>query len=569
MLDDPKQPPDRGGTFPPQAGKTWASVLGSSMKPKNDKNVLEVVLEKDMKGAFIVKDEDCANMMRRMGLDQRPGVEVEEVQICPQGRGVIFITLSKKVEIGRFCRHDVLDVTESGIRSVMVKPAGKREVIVTIRGIHPNTRDDVVLDYLAKFGKLCSTKVVYGVFGDGALKGFRNGDRSYKLEINPSTNLGSYHVIDGQKVTIRYPGQQQTCGRCHRTSQYCKGKGLARRCEAEGGLKVEFTTYILDLWEKIGYSPDNLQLCEDDSLDIDVDQPVQPGLHGETFTPPKVSLNTAKFTGVSVKQFPKDIDSGEIIEFLIECGLPESKTEDITINSRGTAVVRNLENSECLELIAAIHGKTKFDRKLFCNGIVPLTPKKAENSDQICMNPSSPTINPSSEQPTPGSAENVPPKVSVSESSNNENCTSGSTTLNFIHGCSTPSTSCESFSTSQLVRRHSLSILDRSPPPNSLAAELLASSNLTRINSKAIMSDIADIRGSLSDFNSCFESAEDASNHSEDEGVNLKQKDVVEPVTMNEKKRQKKRERKSASTPVKEDFLKKQNVKSSPPPAPN
>ena len=118
---------------------------------------------------------------------------------------------------------------------MMVKPAGIREVIVSIRGIHPNTRDDVVLDYLGKFGQLCSTKVVYGVYGDGALKGFKNGDRSYKLEIKPSSNLGSYHVIDGQKVTIRYPGQQQTCGRCHRTSQDCRGKGVARRCEAEGG----------------------------------------------------------------------------------------------------------------------------------------------------------------------------------------------------------------------------------------------------------------------------------------------------------------------------------------------
>ena len=81
---------------------------------------------------------------------------------------------------------------------MMVKPAGKRDVVVTIKGIHPNTREDVVLDYLGKFGKVCSTKVVYGVFSEGPLKGIINGDRSYKLEIKPSTNLGSYHAIDGQ-----------------------------------------------------------------------------------------------------------------------------------------------------------------------------------------------------------------------------------------------------------------------------------------------------------------------------------------------------------------------------------
>ena len=155
MVDNPKQPPDGEGVG---ERKSYASVLRSSLKQKSDKNVLEVVLEKDVRGAFIVKEQECANMMRRMGLDQRPGVEVEEVQICPQGRGVIFITLKKEVEMSRFCRHDVLDVTESGIRSVMVKPAGKREVVVTIKGIHPNTREEVVLDYIGKFGGSAATR---------------------------------------------------------------------------------------------------------------------------------------------------------------------------------------------------------------------------------------------------------------------------------------------------------------------------------------------------------------------------------------------------------------------------
>ena len=58
--------------------------------------------------------------------------------------------------------------------------------------------------------------MVYGVFG-GALKGMRNGDRSYKVEIKPNVNIGTYHVLDGQKVTVRYAGQQQTCARCFET----------------------------------------------------------------------------------------------------------------------------------------------------------------------------------------------------------------------------------------------------------------------------------------------------------------------------------------------------------------
>ena len=43
---------------------SWAQVLGSNLPSSWNKNVLEVVLEKDDRGAFIVSAVDCANMMR-------------------------------------------------------------------------------------------------------------------------------------------------------------------------------------------------------------------------------------------------------------------------------------------------------------------------------------------------------------------------------------------------------------------------------------------------------------------------------------------------------------------------
>ena len=55
--------------------------------------------------------------------------------------------------------------------------------MVTLREVHPNTPDDYVMDYLAKFGQLVTRKVVY----EGPLAGLRNGDRSYKIEIKPRT----------------------------------------------------------------------------------------------------------------------------------------------------------------------------------------------------------------------------------------------------------------------------------------------------------------------------------------------------------------------------------------------
>ena len=238
--------------------RSWASVLGSNLTMRNNKNVLEVLLEKDSKGYFTVSDSECATMMKKFGLDQ--SVLVEAVQICPGGRGIIYVTLKKEVDISKFCGHEVVEVSASGIRAVQAKPAVKGEVIITVKGLHPNTRDTVVFDYLSKFGKVNTDKVVYGFFQEGPLQGLKNGDRSYKLELKQGSNLGSYHYIDNQKVTMRYIGQQQTCARCFKNPRNCKGRGVAKRCEAEGGMKTEFVDYILDLWKTIGYTPENQDL---------------------------------------------------------------------------------------------------------------------------------------------------------------------------------------------------------------------------------------------------------------------------------------------------------------------
>ena len=223
-IDRPSREEDSGGGGTGSVGrpgKSWAQLLGGSLPSTLNKNILEVVLEKDQRGAFVVSQEDCARLMRKIGLDLHPGVHLECVQVCPNGRGVILITLKDSVKIEQFCRYDVIEVTNSGIRSTIIKPAQKKEVVVTIKGIHPNTRDNTVLEYLAKFGKIVTTKVVHGIFSEGPLEGIKNGDRSFKMEVKAGENIGSYHFIEGQKVSLRYSGQQQTCGRCHEVPQKC------------------------------------------------------------------------------------------------------------------------------------------------------------------------------------------------------------------------------------------------------------------------------------------------------------------------------------------------------------
>ena len=193
-----------GGVGPPGGQKkSWADILGSSLPTEWCKNVLEVTLVKDSKGPFQVSDDECANFMRKIGLNVQNG-QVEAVQICPNGRGIIFLTLKRGEPLENYYIGDVIEVTSTGIRAIDVKPAGKKEIIVTLRGLHPNTKDEGVIAYLSKFGKVVTTRVIYCTYSEGPLKGLKNGDRSYKMELKVNENIGTYHVLHGTKITLRY-----------------------------------------------------------------------------------------------------------------------------------------------------------------------------------------------------------------------------------------------------------------------------------------------------------------------------------------------------------------------------
>ena len=590
----------------PSPKKTFASVLGKGLSPGLDNNVLEVVLEKDSRGSFNVSELECFNLIRMLGLNQKPGVEVLGVQICPSGRGVIYITLKKEVEIGRYCRYDVMDVTSSGIRAVLVKPASKREVVVTLKGIHPNTCDRTVVSYLSKFGQVVGTKVLHSVFSEGPLQGMRNGDRCFKMEIKPETDLGSYHVLDGQRVSLRYPGQQQTCARCLKSSKYCRGKGIAKRCEAEGGLRADFNDYIMEGWRKVGYTPDNkdaMKLAEGGNSELVTQE-------GGSFTPTKSISSTEKFTGVSLKNIPKDTDHGLIVEFLIKAGLPEPKKEFITINAKGTVTIKDLENEECLRLISNIHQKIHLGKKLYCNGVVPLTPVKQGQNDHENVCPASstpstagvplppPAVEPldlteavqppaheitSSGAPSKPSIDADPLKPAGAALPHDHDSQGGNTlahsnlaesdkllppslqieqVLDHVKPTGTADWSVRDIDWScdtddNFVRRHSISLSGRTPPRNSIAAEILANPSQHLISNKSLLTSIKDMKEALSDFNSC-NSTLDSSSSSDcaSETHDLKNSNSV---SIGKKKRKKK-----SKSFERGDFLKKLNTQQSP-----
>ena len=568
---------ERGGkvTMTASGGsKSWASILGKSLAPSLDKNVLEVILEKDSRGGFSVSDTECSNLLRKLGLDQRPGVHIEEVQICPNGRGVIFITLKKGVEIARYCRHEVLDVTASGTRAVHVKPAGRREVVVSIKGIHPNTREEVVLEYLGKFGKVMSSKVIYSLYTEGPLKGFRNGDRNYKMEIKSGsgTLLGSYHVLDGQKVSLRYPGQQQTCARCLEPASKCRGNGIARKCEVEGGVKVDFSDYILKLWETIGYSP---SVKPSQNVDAEHESDLVDQQDGGIFTPVKAQTDSKKFTGISIKGIPKGTDEGEVVELLVKSGLDAANTDKVTFSVNGTVIVREIANEEILGIIGALHAKKFFDKKIYCNGIIPLTPEKGtpkQDSQNRSVHSSpeksenSVELQPSkniaaSPTPTEPSIVKPLPHVEISEPNNFSQSNPEAVSPLPLRGVASPvserwhsqlsdwaTSDWASASNDMVVRRHSISLTNRTPPKGSLASELLGPQYpYLKVRNKSVMSSIKDLQDTLSDFNSCNSTLDSSSSE-----------EVSEEIDAG------KRKKKQGKALGRDYFLKKANTQASP-----
>ena len=106
----------------------------------------------------------------------------------------------------------------------------------------------------------------------------------------------------------------------------------------------------------------------------------------------------------------------------------------------------------------------------------------------------------------------------------------------------------------QVVRRYSLSLCNRTPPRNSLAADILGTKKISLTN-KSLMSSIKDMQEVLSDFNSCQSTLGDSTSSTDD-------LEKSETVSTSRKKRKKKGFSKFDYS--RENFIKKQDTKVSP-----
>ena len=119
--------------------------------------------------------------------------------------------------------------------------------------------------------------------------------------------MGSYHIIAGQKVSVRYRGQDKTCARCHKTESNCPGKAVAKDCTSD---RVLLSNHMKEHWEQVGYKPDTQDLNDVDILEVQIGRK-QPEIPVEDSLRPD---HTSKYTSVLISGFSKTAEESDMTQ---------------------------------------------------------------------------------------------------------------------------------------------------------------------------------------------------------------------------------------------------------------
>ena len=173
--------PGGGGTSAVQTKSSYVGIASLNTSVRENKNLLEIRLDRsDNSVSFNLSQSELDHLLTRLGIDSSHFVGVSS---CPEGKGVVYVTLHPSVNIQRFLNKNESFELKQGIRTGFIRPAGKKEQAVTISGLHPNTKDQAVMKYLSAHGKVSTTdRVIHhifpGVAGSSVCAGKLNGNRT-------------------------------------------------------------------------------------------------------------------------------------------------------------------------------------------------------------------------------------------------------------------------------------------------------------------------------------------------------------------------------------------------------
>ena len=93
--------PGPGGGGPTEVGvrPSYSGITAINKSIRDSKNVLEVRLEKTEGARFNLTLVEIEGLLNKLGIDR---THFEGVSACPEGKGVVYITLHPSVDISRF-----------------------------------------------------------------------------------------------------------------------------------------------------------------------------------------------------------------------------------------------------------------------------------------------------------------------------------------------------------------------------------------------------------------------------------------------------------------------------------
>ena len=350
------------GTAP--AVPSYSERLKSNVKydQRLKRNVLEICLEKTEKDAQIVINGDTiARVLRSLRMNIETELEGAQVQY---GRTpIIHVWCKPEVKLEKFCNDSGI-IVSNGLSTGHIRPAGRRDVMVTIQGLNFNTPDGLVMEYIRKFGgELVSQDVVYRKYKEGLLAGKYTGDRQYRVEFGDSSKkMGTFHYLDGARIKIFYKGNLFTCGRCHRGSNSCKGEAIAKTCMEKGGQRVSLFDHMRTLWDQIDFHPTSFKLPEEEEESGNTDSngkregdkeivelPTVPAV----VNPNVIEEDPEKYVGLGINNLPPDITESEILKFL-----KDEVHEDLEMVNFNVLRPDGTRNGTKVEIFSGLSGPT-------------------------------------------------------------------------------------------------------------------------------------------------------------------------------------------------------------------
>ena len=378
--------------------KTYADTTRVMMQQNQrlDRKVLEITLMRiDGGNRAEVDDDAMANLLtKELGLDLQK--DTTGIQENKMGKYLeVNVWCKNHVDIDELCRGEGIEVCP-GIITKTIRVPGNPEVTVTISGLDFNTPDEMVIEYMEKFGAVMITKkCIYPTHQSGYKKGNRTGDRKFQADFSKAKEaMGQIHFLGGKKIRVSYRGNERSCARCYGGRNNCPGGGNASLCEENYGEKVDLMQHMRSLWTRIGYKPTTFVLPEKD--DDEDEERTKRILDKEYFEPakkskPMITPKRKEFTKVLIDNFPSKVTKEEILEILRMRVNDEFSEDDIEItNVRNNSASALIGPGPSVEVVHKIVEKVDYNiireeafpnRRLFARKLKPAPKRKGHDEE--------------------------------------------------------------------------------------------------------------------------------------------------------------------------------------------